>query len=76
MDKKGNTDKKGRDVWMLLAFISGLGIHCAMVVGVAIFLGRQVDERFGTHPWGAISGIVLGVVAAIWTIYKKLLGKP
>lgn len=76
MEEKGKSGKKGRDIWMLLAFVSGLGIHCAMVVGVAIFLGRQADEAFGTHPWGAITGIVAGVATAIWTIYKKLLGKP
>lgn len=76
MQKEGNTGKKGRDIWVLLAFVSGLGLHFAVVVGVAIYLGRKLDEVCGTHPWGAIGGILCGVSAAIWTIFKKLLGKP
>lgn len=75
MKKEGNTGKKGRDIWGLLAFVSGLGIHFAAVVGVCIYLGRKLDEALASHPWGAIGGILCGVIAAVWTILKKLLGK-
>lgn len=76
MEKKGNAGKWKRDIWTLLAFVSGLGVHFAVVVGVGIYLGRWLDAACGTHPWGAIGGILAGTAAAIWTILKKLLGKP
>ena len=42
-------------------------------VVAGIFLGRLVDGYFDTYPWGAISGIVIGMISGMWAIYKKVV---
>ncbi|AWV90562.1 putative F0F1-ATPase subunit (Ca2+/Mg2+ transporter) [Bradymonas sediminis] len=53
-----------------------LGIYGAMgfefvslVVGGSV-IGFWVDEKFGTTPWGVVSLILLGMLAALWHIYR------
>jgi len=39
-----------------------LGIQLALSVVVFFFLGRWLDQKFGTDPWLMIAGLVLGTV--------------
>lgn len=75
MNKKEN-DKKGEQTTLqAFAFVSGIGIHFVVIIGLCIFLGRVADENFAIRPWGTLFGIILGFSTGIWATYKKILGK-
>lgn len=53
-----------------------LAIPTLLIVSplVGFFLGRLGDDRFHTHPWLTVTGLVLGFVAAgreVWQIYRR-----
>jgi len=75
MDEKGKNKDKEQSTLQALGFASGLGISFAVTIGVCLYAGIYIDEKFSTSPFATISGIVLGFVTAIWTTYQKLLGK-
>lgn len=61
-------------------FFQGLGtaasigwyLLSSVVAGIA--LGRWADGYFDSQPWATIIGIVLGMIAGMWAIYKKVVG--
>lgn len=75
MKKKGQDEGDRYSVMQAFGFVSGIGIHCAVTIAVCVYLGKKVDAFFAFAPWGTIGGIVAGFLAAIWSTYKKLLGK-
>lgn len=68
-------DDDRRQLWNAVGMVSSLGLHMVASIAVGLFLGRFADDRLGTAPWGAIWGIVLGMLAGVWTVYKKVTGK-
>lgn len=60
-------------------FFSGISTALAISwylissVIAGIFLGRLADDYFGSRPWATIAGIVLGMIAGVWAIYKKVV---
>lgn len=73
---KNENDKKGEQTAIqAFSFVSGIGIHFVVIIGLCIFLGRMADENFSTRPWGTLFSIILGFSTAIWATYKKILGK-
>ena len=51
-----------------------IGFYMLSSVIVGIFLGRMVDRYLGSGPWATIIGIVLGMLAGMWAIYKTVVG--
>lgn len=51
-----------------------IGFYLLSSVVVGILLGRMVDGYFGSGPWATIIGIVLGMIAGMWAIYKTVVG--
>lgn len=49
-----------------------LGLQLAISVVAFFFLGRWLDEKFGTAPWLMITGSVLGVVGALISFVRKV----
>jgi F0F1-type ATP synthase assembly protein I len=37
-----------------------MGLQLALTVVIFFFLGRWLDEKFGTRPWLMIGGLVIG----------------
>jgi F0F1-type ATP synthase assembly protein I len=66
--------RSDKGLWQTAAFVSGLGIYFAVVIGICIFIGRKIDESFGTGPYGTLAGIVLGFPVAIYSTYRKIRG--
>lgn len=60
-------------------FFSGLNtaatisFYLISPIVVGVLLGRSADRYFGSQPWATIGGIVLGMIAGMWSIYKKLM---
>jgi F0F1-type ATP synthase assembly protein I len=46
----------------------GLSFVLAIVIGVAI--GRWVDTRFGTSPWGFMVFFAFGLAAGVLNVYR------
>lgn len=44
-----------------LSTLAGLGLANAVSVAIGLFLGRYLDERFGTGPVFVLSGLALGL---------------
>ncbi len=57
-----------RLVWAM-GFFMGLGIYLSMVAAFFVYVGMKIDEHFGTHPYGVVTGIFLGFPIAVYGIY-------
>lgn len=68
-------DDDRRQLWNAVGMVSSLGLNMVAAIAVGLFLGRFADDRLATSPWGAIWGIVLGMLAGVWAVYKKVTGK-
>ncbi|CUH95488.1 hypothetical protein P22_1559 [Propionispora sp. 2/2-37] len=49
-----------------------IGFTMAGNVAVALFIGHMADAWLGTSPWLAVSGIIIGMISGLWSIYKKV----
>lgn len=63
---------EGASQWKKLGILGAMGFEfVGFVVGGAL-VGRWVDERFDSSPWGVLSLILLGMFAAFWHIYRVI----
>ena len=56
-----------------LGLVGGIGFHLVATVAVGLLLGKGLDHWLGCSPWGAAAGIVTGMMAGLWGIYKRLV---
>ncbi len=55
----------------------GRGIELGLIIGGMTFLGYLGDERWGTGPWLAFSGAMLGMLGGTYNLAKDMLfAKP
>ncbi len=45
--------------------------HFVITIGVCIFLGQKADIYFDSTPIFTLIGIILGVITAVYTDYRK-----
>lgn len=50
-----------------------IGFYMMSSVVVGVLVGRWVDGYFASGPWATIVGIILGMIAGMWAIYKKVM---
>ena len=68
-DDGSNQDQKFRDIGNYL----GLGLQLAVTVGVMVFVGIWLDDKFNTNPWLTIVCSFLGIFAALYSFIKTVL---
>ena len=51
-----------------------IGFYLASSVVAGVLLGRWIDGYLGSQPWATVVGIILGMMAGILSIYKKVVG--
>ena len=51
-----------------------ISLYMASSVVAGILLGKLADGYFGSQPWATIAGIIFGMLAGMYTIYKKVVG--
>lgn len=56
-----------------LARLSGIGIELAAAVAGFTFAGYWWDRYFGTRPWGALIGALLGLVGGMYNLIRQSL---
>ncbi len=61
--------------WRDVGYYSGIGFAFAVFVFGGFFLGHWLDGFFGTAPWLAMAGVLLGFVAAITELWLMLRGR-
>ena len=64
---QGN-DKQRNELLGALSSISQIGITIIVCVAAGIFIGRALDNRFGSSPWMTLIFIFIGVGAAFKSI--------
>jgi len=50
-----------------------LGVEFTSGILVGTLIGRGIDVYFGTHPWGLVIFIILGIMAGSLNIYRLLV---
>lgn len=65
---------EGRKQLKLAARFASVGFELATAVVIGYFGGRWVDEKLGTDPWIQIIGLLLGVCAGFWSLFKLARG--
>ncbi len=58
-----------------LGIVANIGASMVATIAVGLFGGRWLDEQLSTTPWLTAIGIILGMVAGLWSVYKRLLHK-
>jgi len=67
--------KNGRQILEAFGMVTSLGLTMVSTVAAGLLLGRWLDNRFDSTPWATVSGIVLGMAAGLWSVYKRVLQK-
>lgn len=52
---------------------SGLGLQLALTVVIFWFIGRLIDEHYGTSPLWMVVGAVLGIVVGMYNFIKAVI---
>lgn len=65
------TDFKN-SVYYKLGLYGAVGIQLAASVVAGLAIGNWLDGKWGTSPWLAITGTLLGTVGGIWNLVRIL----
>lgn len=57
-----------------LALATTVGAQLAASVVLGFYGGMYLDRKFVTGPWLMLAGVILGIAAGIWGVYKTLMG--
>jgi ATP synthase protein I len=52
---------------------SGVGLELAGAIAGLALLGYWIDGKFGTSPWGILTGVVVGLVGGLYNLVKQSL---
>jgi len=64
------TKKELREIYRALALITSMGITVVICVGMGIFTGWLLDRWLDTTPWLILVFTLLGLIAAIKSMYS------
>ena len=56
--------------------MAGVGLQFAASILLFFFLGRWLDGKLGTDPWLLIVGVLVGLSAGFWSMYRRLVLDP
>lgn len=62
-------EKRPINPWSL----SSEGLQLVITLLMGVFIGMQLDKRFGTQYWYTIGGALLGIVAGLYNFLKRFL---
>ena len=54
-------------------YLIGVGWYVAISIILGVVVGMWLDKKFGTTPFLAIAGIILGSFMAFYGVYRMLL---
>jgi len=56
-----------------IAPYSGLGLQLAVTVVLFWFIGKMIDEHYGTQPLWMIVGAMVGIVVGMYNFIKSVI---
>jgi len=65
--------KKNNQLSGAFSLVGTIGLSMAATIVVGLFAGRAIDKWLNTFPWCTIIGIVLGMLAGLWSTYKRVM---
>lgn len=65
-DKKSNNTK----TFQALARFTNIGFTLAATIVISVFIGKFLDDLFGSTPWLLLIFAILGAVAAIRYLFS------
>ncbi|OGQ05727.1 MAG: hypothetical protein A2W61_06450 [Deltaproteobacteria bacterium RIFCSPLOWO2_01_44_7] len=66
-----NDDQKN-PFWLTFGLYGAVGIQLSLTVVAGWFMGDYLDRRWGTSPWLALLGLVLGFTGGLWNLIRIL----
>ena len=66
---EGPGNKWARDFGPFLT----LGLQLAITVVIFFLLGRWLDGKFGTSPWGMLVGLAIGIVGGFIRFFRTAI---
>lgn len=64
-----------RQVLKAFGLVGTLGLNMAATVAVGVFVGRWADSLLDSQPWATVIGIILGMLAGLWSVFKIIMKK-
>ncbi|MBI3115334.1 MAG: AtpZ/AtpI family protein [Candidatus Kerfeldbacteria bacterium] len=64
-------DRQQNSFWLAVSFAWQLGYTVAIPLVLLTLGGRLLDQRFDTHPWFLITGVVLSIVVSTIALIRK-----
>ncbi len=61
------------DRWHLAARLTGVGFFIGGSILVGVLVGNWLDEKFNTRPILVIMGLLVGIVVALYGVYRMLI---
>ena len=62
-------DDNKKDLLKTMGMVSSMGISIAVAIVIGIFIGRQLDNWFGTGPWFFFLFLFFGIAAGFRNVY-------
>lgn len=54
----------------------GLGMQLAVTVGVMVFIGYWLDNKFKTSPWLILIFSFLGIISGLYNFLRTVIQPP
>lgn len=61
-------------IFQAVGLVTYLGLLMVISIGIGYFLGSKVDDLLTTEPYFMIAGLLIGVAAGFYTVYKVIKG--
>jgi F0F1-type ATP synthase assembly protein I len=65
------TPENRRTLSLALRITTDFGASIAIPVVALAFLGKKLDERFGTSPWLLSAGFIVAACLSAYIVYRK-----
>ena len=70
---KGPQDEAAREFFRSIGLVTQIGVTIVIAIGIGFAGGFYVDRWLDTGHAFLIAGILLGIGAAFWNVYRLLL---
>ncbi|MEG6585121.1 AtpZ/AtpI family protein [Dendrosporobacter sp. 1207_IL3150] len=65
--------KRNNQLQTAFSIAASIGLNMVATLAVGVILGKLLDNWLDTNPWLTVIGIVTGMLAGLWSTYKKIM---
>ncbi len=58
--------------WTAALRLTGIGFYIAACILIGVLTGLWLDNKLDTKPWLMIGGLLLGLVIAVYGVYRMI----